>query len=326
MNRASDPRTALETARRVLRIECQALNEMSDRLTEDFARAVDLILTCDGRVVVTGMGKSGQICRKIAATMSSTGTSAFFLHAGEGVHGDLGMFARGDVCIAISNSGTTQEVLALLPAIKRLALPLIAITGGTRSPLAQAADVVLDVAVRIEACPMNLAPTASTTATLAMGDALAVAVLEAKGFSENDFAMLHPGGALGRKLLRVEELMHSADSIALVAEGSDLMETLRLITEGRLGTAGVVDEEGRLLGVITDGDVRRAVLRHGDLSGKAARDVMTRDPKTVKAAALAEEALATMERHSITSLFILDPALRPVGLVHLHDLLKAGVA
>ncbi|HYB98210.1 MAG TPA: KpsF/GutQ family sugar-phosphate isomerase [Candidatus Limnocylindrales bacterium] len=326
MNRRSDPQTALATARRVLSIECQALQEMGERLTEDFARAVDLILACNGRVVVTGMGKSGQICRKIAATMSSTGTSAFFLHAGEGVHGDLGMFARGDVCIAISNSGTTQEVLALLPAIKRLALPLIAITGGTRSPLAQAADVVLDVSVRIEACPMNLAPTASTTATLAMGDALAVAVLEAKGFTESDFAMLHPGGALGRKLLRVEEVMHAADAIALVSESMPLLETLRLITEGKLGTAGVVDGHGALLGVITDGDVRRALLRHGNLADKTACDVMTRNPKTVKAAALAEEALATMERHSITSLFILDGARRPVGLVHLHDLLKAGVA
>jgi arabinose-5-phosphate isomerase len=329
VGRTVDSEAALETARRVLRIESEALGEISSRLSSDFAKAVELVARCRGRVVVTGMGKSGQICRKIAATMSSTGTSAFFLHAGEAVHGDLGMFARGDVCIAISNSGTTQEVIALLPAIKRLSLPLIAITGGLDSALAKAADVVLDVRVSMEACPLNLAPTASTTATLAMGDALAVAVLEAKGFTDRDFAMLHPGGALGRRLMRVEELMHPGSQVPLVKKTEPLAATLRAMTEGGLGTVGVVEDgaNGLLVGVITDGDVRRAVLRHGDLSAKHAVDVMSTNPKTVAAEALAEEALATMEKHSITSLFILETGTRrPIGIVHLHDLLKASVA
>lgn len=329
MVRQVDAKAVLETARRVLRVECEALEEVSERLTEDFSVAVDLIVRCKGRVVVTGMGKSGQICRKIAATMASTGTSSFFLHAGEAIHGDLGMFARGDVCIAVSNSGTTQEVLSLLPAVKRLSLPLIAITGGTESALAQAADVVLDAGVKIEACPMNLAPTASTTVTLALGDALAVAVLEAKGFTDRDFAMLHPGGALGRRLLRVEEVMHPASQVPLVATDASLAATLQAVTDGGLGTVGVVEpgDKGQLVGVITDGDIRRAVLRYGDVSVKTAGDMMSHDPKTVAAEALAEEALATMERHSIASLFILETGTRrPVGIVHLHDLLKASVA
>jgi arabinose-5-phosphate isomerase len=329
MPRSVDPNAALETARRVLRVEIQALEEMSARITADFARAVDLVVQCKGRVVVTGMGKSGQICRKIAATMASTGTSSFFLHAGEAVHGDLGMFARGDVCIAISNSGTTQEVLALLPGVKRLGLPLIAITGGIESPLAQAADVVLDVRVGMEACPMNLAPTASTTATLAMGDALAVAVLEAKGFTDRDFALLHPGGALGRRLTRVEELMHPDAQVPLVPTDATLVATLSAMTAGGLGTVGVVDaaDHNRLVGVITDGDIRRAVMKHGNLSSRSAGDLMSTSPKTVAAEALAEEGLATMEKHSITSLFILETGTRrPIGIIHLHDLLKASVA
>jgi len=326
MKRAIAPATALEIARRVIRIERDALDEIAERLTADFARAVDLVLACDGRVVVTGMGKSGQICRKVAATLSSTGTSSFFLHAGEAVHGDLGMFARGDVCIAISCSGSTQEVLALLPAVKRIGLPLIAITGDTTSALARHADAVLDVRVTAEACALSQAPTASTTAALAMGDALAVAVLEAKGFTDRDFAMLHPGGTLGRKLMRVEELMHPRDRVPLIDDDSSVLDALRRITDGGLGTAGIVDSAGALVGVLTDGDIRRAVLRHGDLSPLAADDVMTRNPKTVNAEAMAEEALATMERYKITSLFILDAdSRRPVGIIHLHDLLKAGV-
>lgn len=321
-----DPQSAVEIARRVLRIERDALEEVAQRLGASFAGAVDLILGCKGRVVVAGMGKSGQIGRKIAATLSSTGTSSFFMHAGEAVHGDLGMFARGDVCVAISYSGTTQEVLALLPAVKRIGLPLIAITGAADSPLAMVADAVLDVRVRMEACPLGQAPTASTTAALAMGDALAVAVLEAKGFTDRDFAMLHPGGALGRKLMRVAEVMHPRTGVPLAVEDAPVLEALSKITDGGLGTAGIVDCGGALVGVITDGDIRRAVLRHRDLSPLAARDVMTRNPKTVAAAALAEEALATMEKHQITSLFIVEgDGRRPVGIIHLHDLLKAGV-
>lgn len=327
MVRPLDSKAALETARRVIRVEREALDEISERLDEGFARAVDLILRCKGRVVVTGMGKSGQICRKIAATMASTGTSAFFLHAGEAIHGDLGMFSRGDVCIGVSNSGTTQELLSLLPGVKRLGLPLIAITGGLESPLAEAADVVLDVRVRMEACPMGLAPTASTTATLAMGDALAVAVLEAKGFTDRDFAMLHPGGALGRKLMRVEEVMRPDSRVPLVTTTASLADTLQAMTQGGLGCVGVVDGGGTLVGVVTDGDVRRAVIRHGDLSGHTADELMSKNPKTVAAEALAEEALAVMEQFSITALFILETGSgRPIGIVHLHDLLKASVA
>jgi arabinose-5-phosphate isomerase len=329
MARTVDSKAALETARRVMQIECEALQGSAERLDEGFAKAVDLILRCKGRVVVTGMGKSGQICRKIAATMSSTGTSSFFLHAGEAVHGDLGMFARGDVCIAISYSGSTQEVLALLPGVKRLGLPLIAITGGLESALAKAADVVLDATVRIEACPMNLAPTASTTVTLALGDALAVAVLEAKGFTDRDFAKLHPGGALGRRLLRVEEVMHPDSQVPLVATDASMTDTLRAVTAGGLGVVGVVDpaDRGKLVGVVTDGDLRRALLKLGDVTTRTAGEVMSTNPKTVAAEALAEEALATMEKHSITSLFILETGTRhPIGIVHLHDLLKASVA
>jgi arabinose-5-phosphate isomerase len=327
MVRPLDSKAALETARRVIRVEREALDEISERLDEGFAKAVDLVLRCKGRVVVTGMGKSGQICRKIAATMASTGTSAFFLHAGEAIHGDLGMFSRGDVCIGVSNSGTTQELLSLLPGVKRLGLPLIAITGGLESPLAEAADVVLDVRVRMEACPMGLAPTASTTATLAMGDALAVAVLEAKGFTDRDFAMLHPGGALGRKLMRVEEVMRPDSRVPLVTTTASLADTLQAMTQGGLGCVGVVDGGGALVGVVTDGDVRRAVIRHGDLSGHTADELMSKNPKTVAAEALAEEALAVMEQFSITALFILETGSgRPIGIVHLHDLLKASVA
>lgn len=328
MVRPLDSKAALETARRVIRVEREALDEISERLDEaGFAKAVELVLRCKGRVVVTGMGKSGQICRKIAATMASTGTSAFFLHAGEAIHGDLGMFSRGDVCIGVSNSGTTQELLSLLPGVKRLGLPLIAITGGLESPLAEAADVVLDVRVRMEACPMGLAPTASTTATLAMGDALAVAVLEAKGFTDRDFAMLHPGGALGRKLMRVEEVMRPDSRVPLVTSSDSLADTLQAMTRGGLGCVGVIDGGGALVGVVTDGDVRRAVIRHGDLSGHSAGELMSKNPKTVAAEALAEEALAVMEQFSITALFILETGSgRPIGIVHLHDLLKASVA
>ncbi len=316
---------AVATARRVLDVESRAVTEMGQRLGADFVRAVEMITACQGRVVVTGMGKSGQICRKIVATMSSTGTAALFLHAAEGAHGDLGMFARGDVAVAVSNSGTTEEVLLLLPAIKRLGLPLISITGGMDSPLARAGDAVLDVSVREEACPMGLAPTASTTCTLAMGDALAVAVLEAKGFTERDFALLHPGGALGRRLLRVNEIMHHDVGVPTVSRAMAMPEVLAAMTSGGLGVVGVVDDEGRLAGIITDGDLRRALMRRTSLDGASAGDVMTASPKTVDAEALAAEALAAMERHSITSLFIVEDG-RPRGIIHLHDLLKAGVA
>ncbi len=324
--RATGPRS-ITSARRVLRIESQALDALAGRLDERFERAVDAIIRCKGRVVVTGMGKSGQICRKIAATLASTGTSAFFLHAAEAAHGDLGMIARGDLCLAVSNSGTTQELLSLLPAVKRLRIPLIAMTAGLDSPLAEAADIVLDCSIAQEACPLGLAPTASTTATLALGDALAVAVLEQRGFSERDFALLHPGGALGRKLLRVADLMHVGSGVPSVRAGASMRQTLSAISAGGLGVVAVVDGAGRLCGVVTDGDVRRALLRHEQFHDLTADEVMSTAPKTVAESALVSEALGIMEDHSITSLLIVDVKSRkPLGIVHLHDLLKAGVA
>jgi len=318
---------SLASARRVIQIEIDALGALGDRLDRSFEQAVDAIVGCEGRVVVTGMGKSGQICRKIAATLASTGTSAFFLHAAEASHGDLGMFARGDVCLAISNSGTTQELLSLLPSVKRLRIPLIAITGGARSPLARDADVVLDISIEQEACPMGLAPTASTTVTLALGDALAVAVLEQRGFSERDFALLHPGGALGAKLLRVADVMHADSEVPCVAQDLPVRRTLDVMTEGKMGVAAVVAPDGKLVGVITDGDVRRGVMGSDGFVDLTAAAVMSTGPKTVAASALAAEALAIMEEHSITSLFIVDAEThKPLGIVHLHDLLKAGIA
>ncbi len=316
----------LARARRVLDVEMDGLAAVRERLDERFVAAVELLLACRGKVVVTGVGKSGIVCRKIAATLASTGTPAFFLHAGEGGHGDLGTLERGDVLIAVSYTGESTEVLGLLPAARRLSLPLIAICGAAASTLGRAADVALDVGVPEEACPHNLAPTASTTATMAIGDALAIAVLEERGFSAEDFALLHPAGALGRRLLRVEDLMHRDVAMPLVRVTAPLRDTLVEITSKRLGVAGVVDEAGELVGVITDGDLRRGLERGGDLRALTACELMTTTPKTIRGGALAAEAVAIMERHAITSLFILgDGSRRPAGVIHLHDLLRASV-
>ncbi len=316
----------LERARRVLDIERRALAALGDRLDWRFVRALEILLACHGRVIVTGVGKSGIVCRKIAATLASTGTPAFFLHAGEGSHGDLGTLVRGDVLLAVSNSGESAEVLSVLPLARRLGLPLVAICGHPESTLARAADVVLDVSVPEEACPLGLAPTASTTAQMALGDALAIALLEERGFSAEDFALLHPGGALGRRLLRVAELMHRGDEVPLVPERAALKDTLLAITSKRLGVTGVVNAAGELVGVITDGDLRRGLERAADLRALTARDLMTSAPKTIAGGALAAEAVAVMERHAITSLFILgDGSRRPEGVIHLHDLLRAGI-
>ncbi len=316
----------LERARRVLEIERRALAALGDRLDWRFVRALEILLACHGRVIVTGVGKSGIVCRKIAATLASTGTPAFFLHAGEGSHGDLGTLVRGDVLLAVSNSGESAEVLSVLPLARRLGLPLVAICGHPESTLARAADVVLDVSVPEEACPLGLAPTASTTAQMALGDALAIALLEERGFSAEDFALLHPGGALGRRLLRVAELMHRGDEVPLVPERAALKDTLLAITSKRLGVTGVVNAAGELVGVITDGDLRRGLERAADLRALTARDLMTSAPKTIAGGALAAEAVAVMERHAITSLFILgDGSRRPEGVIHLHDLLRAGI-
>jgi arabinose-5-phosphate isomerase len=317
----------LKHAREVLNIESNGILSVMERLDDNFVRAVDLLRCCHGKVVVTGLGKSGLICRKIAATLASTGTPAFFLHAGDGVHGDLGMVMKGDVILAVSNSGETEEILKLIPHFTFNGLKMIAMTGNPESTLAKAADVVLQVGVKEEACPLGLAPTASTTAALAMGDALAVVLLEENGFKEADFASRHPGGILGRKLLlRVEDLMHRGDQMPLVPEGTSMKDALFEITSKRLGVTGVVGPTGKLVGVITDGDLRRGLEREGNIFQLKAKDLMTRNPKTIPGDTLAAEAVTVMEQYSITSLFVLDTKnQKPQGVVHLHDLIKAGI-
>jgi arabinose-5-phosphate isomerase len=317
----------LQRAAEVLRIEASGILSIIDRLDESFVRAVELLRGCRGKVVVTGVGKSGLICRKIAATLASTGTPSFFIHAGDGVHGDLGMVMKDDVILALSNSGETDELLKVLPHFKFHGLKLIVMTGNPESTLAKAGDVVLNVGVRDEACPLGLAPTTSTTAALAMGDALAVVLLEEKGFNEADFAVRHPGGTLGRRLLlRVEDLMCRGEQLPLVQEVTLVKEALFEITSKRLGVTGVIDAEGKLIGVITDGDLRRGLHSRGDILALQAKDIMTSNPKTIPADTLATEAVAVMEKFAITSLFILeDGNKRPRGIVHLHDLVKAGL-
>ncbi|MBF0293951.1 MAG: KpsF/GutQ family sugar-phosphate isomerase [Magnetococcales bacterium] len=317
----------LERARRILRMEAEAILAMADRLDDGFARAVRLLLACKGRVVVTGMGKSGMIGRKIAATLASTGAPAFFLHPAEGSHGDLGMVTRTDVVVLLSNSGETGEILALLPVFKRLGVPMIALTGRIGSTLARMSDVVLDIAVEREACPMGLAPTSSTTAALAMGDALAVAVLEQRDFGPEQFAFLHPGGSLGRRLLvRVADLMHTGERIPLVREEDAVREALFEMTAKRFGMTGVTDATGRLAGIITDGDLRRRLETDPDMLARRAREIMTPRPRIVAAAALAVEAMRLMEEAKITCLFVVALDGQPEGVIHLHDLLKAGLA
>ncbi|HBA40332.1 MAG: D-arabinose 5-phosphate isomerase [Deltaproteobacteria bacterium RIFCSPLOWO2_02_56_12] len=322
-----DSAKILRCARDVLDIEAKGILSLSDRLDENFVRAVDILSGCKGKVVVTGLGKSGLIGRKIAATFSSTGTPSLFLHATEGIHGDLGMIMKEDVVLAVSNSGETDELLMLLPIIKRLGPKIIVMTGNPDSRLSRTGDVILNAAIKEEACPMGLSPTASTTAALAMGDALAVVLLEKKGFKQEDFALRHPGGTLGRKLLlRVEELMHSNTALPVVHEDTPMKETLLEITSKRLGVTGVVDGRGELVGVITDGDLRRGLEGKGDIFLFKAKELMSRNPKTITAEELATQAVSIMEQHSITSLFILENGGRkPKGIVHLHDLLKAGI-
>jgi len=320
-------RNLADRAARVLAVEANGIRELRAKLDANFDRAIAILRATHGKVVVTGMGKSGIIGHKIAATLASTGTPAFFLHPGEGIHGDVGMVHRADAVIVLSNSGETDEVVRLLSVFKRLGLPLIALTGNPTSTLGRHADAVLDVGVREEACPLGLAPTASTTAALAMGDALAVVLFEEKGFSAEDFALLHPGGALGRKLLTVSDLMHTGDEIPLVEFDTLLKDALFTISAKRLGMTGVVDREGRLVGIITDGDVRRAMAHGADIFTVTAGHVMTANPKRIAPADLAAAALQKMEAHAITSLLVCEPAdpNRLLGIVHIHDLLKAGV-
>lgn len=318
----------IEEAKKVLRIEAQSILDLIDRIDENFSKAVDLLYGCKGRVVLMGMGKSGLVGRKIASTFASTGTPSFFIHPAEGLNGDFGMLAREDLVMAISNSGETRELLEVLPLIKRYGNKLIALTGNLRSTLAKAADVCLNIHVKTEACPLGLAPTASTTATLALGDALAVTLMIKKGFKEEDFALLHPGGTLGKRLLlTVKDLMHVGDAFPKVSESTLMKDVIFEITSKRLGVTAVLNEEGHLVGVITDGDLRRALERFNDLLNRRASEVMTRNPKWIEKDALAAKAIQRMEEYSITSLFVFDrPGERiPVGVIHLHDLLKAGV-
>jgi arabinose-5-phosphate isomerase len=328
-----DATRILALAERVLRLEAAGILGLCPRLDARFVKAVELLHGCAGRVIVTGMGKSGLVGRKIAATLASTGTPAYFLHPAEGVHGDIGMVASGDVVLGLSNSGETDEVLAVLPTIKRLGIPLILLTGTPNSTLARQADVILDVGVSEEACPMNLAPTSSTTAALAMGDALAMALLEVRGLKPEDYAALHPRGALGWKsLFRVHDLMHTGESLPVVSEQAGMKEAIEEMSAKRLGMTTVVDAAGRLVGVITDGDLRRHQLAHGSLLDRRVVECMTRTPGRIGADELAAKALNRMETHAIdgqprpiTSLVITDAADRPVGVIHLHDILRAKI-
>ncbi len=322
---ASD-KESLEEGKRVLRIEAQAVGALIDRLDDRFAQAVDILYQCTGKVIVSGMGKSGLIGQKIAATLASTGTPSFFLHPAEGVHGDLGMVARQDAMIAISNSGETHEVLQLLPFVKRINIPVMALTGRMGSTLAKNSDVALDISVAEEACSMGLAPTASTTATLAMGDALAVALLRKRGFKPDDFAQFHPGGTLGRRLLiKVKDLMHGGDGLPAVRPEASGPEAILEMTAKKLGMTTVLDETGRLAGIITDGDLRRFIQGGGDFKHVTAADLASRHPKTIGPHELATTALGLMEQHSITALVVAESGRRPVGVIHLHDLLKNGI-
>lgn len=312
---------ASRTARQVLKIEAEAIVDLIPRLGEDFDRAIDLLAKCQGRVVTTGMGKSGLICRKIAATLAGSGTPALFLHPAEAVHGDLGMLTSQDLVVALSNSGETAEILRLVETVKRLAIPLISMVGDTGSTLAVSSDVALNVGVDQEACPFGLAPTASTTAALALGDALAIALSESKGFRIEDFARLHPGGHLGKRLARVAELMHRGERIPKVGTATPMDRVIYEMSCKGLGVTSVVDREDRLLGVISDGDLRRLLERQREgLLFRTAGECMTSEPVTLEADALATEALNLMEQRSITSLMVVDRQRKIVGVIHLHDL------
>ena len=312
--------------REVLSLESRALGQLADRLDARFSRACELLLACEGRVIVVGMGKSGHIGGKIAATLASTGTPAFFVHPGEASHGDLGMITPGDLVIAISNSGETPEILALLPIIKRMGIPLIAMTGQAASTLGNTAVECLDTSVDKEACPHNLAPTASTTATLGMGDALAVAVLKSRGFSRDDFARSHPGGTLGRRLLiYVRDVMHTRRDMPLVASGCQLTTALEEMSAKGLGMTGIVNPEGHLIGIYTDGDVRRSINQSIDVQTTVIDQVMVSDPRSTTADALAAEVVQLMRQHSINGLFAVDPEQRPVGALNALDLMRAGI-
>ncbi len=316
----------LGAARRTVELERDAISDLLARLDDSFARACEILLNTQGRVVVTGMGKSGHIGTKIAATLASTGTPSFFVHPGEASHGDLGMITSQDSVLALSNSGSTSEVVTLLPLLKRMAVPLITMTGNTDSVLARAADVNLDTSVAQEACPMDLAPTSSTTVSLVAGDALAIALLEARGFTAEDFAFSHPAGALGRKLLlKVDDIMHGGEELPRVSAGTLLDEALVEVSGKGLGLTTVLDADGKLLGVFTDGDLRRALDNNVDIHSTSVESVMSADPITIDKEILAAEALHIMEERTITGLIAVDENHRPTGVIKLQDILKAGV-
>jgi arabinose-5-phosphate isomerase len=316
-----------DEAKKVFNIESKAISSLGDRLDQNFERAVELIRNCKGRVIVSGMGKSGIIGKKIAATLASTGTPAFFMHPAEASHGDLGMVTGDDIVLALSNSGETDELVGLIPHLKRFNVTLIALAGKKSSTLARSSDVCLDVSVDEEACPMGIVPTASTTAALAMGDAIAVALLLMRGLKEEDFAAYHPKGILGKKLLvTVGDLMHKGDALPKVKSDTPMTETVMEISSKRLGITTVLDDAGKLIGVVTDGDLRRGIEKLGStLFEKTAKDIMTAGPKSIVADALAAKALAIMEKHSITALPVPDAEGRPAGIIHLHDILREGI-
>lgn len=310
----------------VIETEAQAIFELSQRINQDFADSCKTILECSGRVVVTGMGKSGHIANKIASTLASTGTPAFFMHPGEASHGDLGMLTKQDIVLAVSNSGKTQEIVVLLPIIKRLGIPLITITGNVNSVIARAANFNLDVTIKQEACPLGLAPTTSTTASLVMGDALAIALLEARGFNAEDFARSHPGGALGQRLLiKIDDIFHQNDKLPIVNESIIVRDALLEITDKKLGMTCVVNSQGLLTGVYTDGDIRRTLLNGHNVDTITIGEVMSKNCKYIVKGMLAAEALSIMQKHAITSLVVVDENRQPIGVLHMHDLLKAGV-
>ena len=316
----------IASGRRTVAIEQRAISALQDQINQDFSEACSLLLSCRGRVIVTGMGKSGHIGNKIAATLASTGTPAFFVHPGEAQHGDMGMITGDDVVIALSHSGGSSEVVTLIPLFKRLGVPMIAMTGNPNSPLATASDVHLNTGVTEEACPLDLAPTSSTTATLVMGDALAIALLEAKGFTAEDFAFSHPGGSLGRRLLlKVSDIMHTGDRLPAVEKGTELRHALLEITSKGMGLTAIIDDHRRLCGIFTDGDLRRTLDHSIDPVSTLVDEVMTQNCVTISANILAAEALKIMEDHKINGLICVDDEQRPVGAVNMHDLLKAGV-
>jgi len=313
--------------RQVIETEAKAISSLAPRIDKNFAQACHIMLHCEGRIAVMGMGKSGHIGRKIAATFASTGTPAFFIHPSEANHGDIGMITQKDIVLTLSNSGETEEIISILPALKRLKVSIIALTGRPQSTLAQAATVHIDVSIEKEACPLGLAPTASTTAALVMGDALAMTLLEERGFTENDFALSHPGGMLGRRLLlRVDEIMHHSTAIPIIQHDATLKTALVEMTQKKLGMTTILNDQGQLVGIFTDGDVRRALDKNADIHQTHVSAVMSKNPKTITSGLLAAEALGIMETYKITSLVVVDDETRPLGVLHIHDVLRSGVS